>query len=150
MPFHDTSEGQTHSYGDGCGEPEHNPIHRVRGIDWVKPESTPVSVEAIAEKIYNVMRSAMSGYAPAWVPNGNSEKQYEARRCALSIIEAIRADYQTNEEQKHITSAVEVARREERAKVVATLDTILCQYSEDRPIPPSVMRKFQDDLSNLK
>ena len=24
MPFHDTPDGQTHSYNDGCGEPEHN------------------------------------------------------------------------------------------------------------------------------
>ena len=24
MPFKDTPEGQTHSFGDGCGEPAHN------------------------------------------------------------------------------------------------------------------------------
>jgi hypothetical protein len=26
MPFKDTKEGSTHFYGDGCGEPEHNPM----------------------------------------------------------------------------------------------------------------------------
>jgi len=25
MPFKDTPEGTTHYYGDGCGEPAHNP-----------------------------------------------------------------------------------------------------------------------------
>lgn len=24
MPFKDTKDGQTHSFNDGCGEPEHN------------------------------------------------------------------------------------------------------------------------------
>ena len=30
MPFKDTTDGQTHSYNDGCGMPEHNdPINKI-------------------------------------------------------------------------------------------------------------------------
>lgn len=38
------------------------------------------------------------------------------------------------------------AQRELAENVVRELDIILANYSIDRPIPPSIMRKFQDDL----
>ena len=30
MPFKDTKEGQTHYYGDHCGEPEHNSMENKK------------------------------------------------------------------------------------------------------------------------
>ena len=35
MPFKDTKEGQTHSFNDGCGEPEHN--DKKDNNDFINP-----------------------------------------------------------------------------------------------------------------
>lgn len=35
MPFKETKEGQTHSFNDGCGEPEHNEMkHTEKPEEW--------------------------------------------------------------------------------------------------------------------
>lgn len=51
--------------------------------------TNPITVEEVAKRIYEVMPYDEQGKKPAWVENGNSDRQGQARACAMDIVTAL-------------------------------------------------------------
>lgn len=48
MPFQDSKEGQTHSYGDGCGDPDCDSCNKN---EWYEEKLNEVTVIAVSEAL---------------------------------------------------------------------------------------------------
>ena len=57
MPFKDSKEGQTHSYNDGCGEPEHNDNETLGELVRDLTKVSPMPKSEARDRIMNFAKA---------------------------------------------------------------------------------------------
>ena len=82
------------------------------------------------------------------------EKAVEKFQKKFSSISVIKNDISGNMYEsisdwlrQALLTAHEQGKKDRDEETVKELDEILCNYSEDRPIPPSIIRAFQDTFT---